>query len=229
MIQETDQFLLDWITGIVGGTTHLIAPDDTLAGNVVSLSLLEATPTLPPRNVLHQVMQIKLTYLVTIYYEQEAEAHHQLGELLFAAMEHANIEPIMEPIPLDVWVSLRAKPRPAFRFYVYIQRERARPRAKPVLKPLVLEVSSITDLYGQVLSESDMPIMGAVVESPELGLYAKTNAAGRFHFAGVPKESYAARLRIRTKKRVVEAIVDKPTTAETPYVIRVDPLVESVR
>src|SRR5690554_1792093 len=113
MIQETDQFLIDWIKGVTGITARVITPEDTLQGNITSLCLLEATPTLPSRNMSPGVMQIRLTYLITIYHELETEAHRQLGELLFALMEHANLEPIMQPIPFNIWLSLGIKPHPA--------------------------------------------------------------------------------------------------------------------
>src|SRR5262249_23288215 len=97
---ESDARLRDWLADVLPGvTTSLSAPDGKSSGKGICLYLLEIVQSHAPSTVKRPLSQLTLRYLVSAWSEEPEEAHRMLTEVMFAAMEHAEFQVELEPIP----------------------------------------------------------------------------------------------------------------------------------
>ena len=87
--------------------------------------------------------------------------------------------------------------------------------------PLVVCTAPITGLAGVVLGPDDIPLAGARVELPALRLAVRTDAGGRFRFAGIPGgKSAPQHLRVFAKGHMLDVTADPSDLAGGSLVIR---------
>lgn len=217
--------LREWVQDVVEADVQFTPPaalaTDDENTPVVHLYLIETTPTLPPRDTIRNLLQIRQTYLVTVSRATPTTTQAHITELLFSVMQHPEFEVLNDPLPLAWWQVLQVHPRAAFRLTAYIQRERDTQPAPPVLRPMVLKSGSVHDLYGQVLSPDDLPLSGVTVRCAALNRQTTTDHNGRFSMSGV---AGSLTLDVRTGQHVTGVDVTTLTSPQKPLIIRIDPL-----
>lgn len=215
MIDEVDLRLKSWAGRIAGeAPVHLGAPDREAVERGVCLYLLELGPAPPARGGRRVPLQISVCYLVTAGAESPELAHRLLGELVFSAMEEAEFEVDLTPVPATVWAGLRIPPRPGFRVRLPVRRERPQPNVHRVRFPVVTQAVPAEALLGCVVGPGDVPIPGALVELPGLSLVTRTDDKGCFRFPRVPPVATLGRLEVRAKGELLalgpEALASEP-------------------
>ncbi len=215
MIETVDQRLKSWVERVLGDTAvSLAAPARESVERGVGLYLLELGPAPVPRTARRPPLRLALSYLVTTGADSPERAHHLLGELVFAALDEPEFEVDLSPLPVALWAALGVVPRPAFRLKVPLERERPMPVVPRVTQPLVLRAVPSRPLVGQVLGPGEVPIPGAQVELPSMGLSVRTDARGLFRFASVPADMPLGWLEVRAKGEVLSVRPEElPTEA----------------
>lgn len=223
MTDSLRERLAEWVGSVLAtATISFASPADGQAGDGVSLYLLELAPFAPAADARRQPLQLTLRYLVTTWAAQPAGAESLLLDLAFAAMEHAEFEADFTPLPVSAWTAFGVRPRPSFILRVPARRVRPAPPVPRVRMPMVMQATPAVSLLGIVLGPDDFPMVGAYVQIPAMQLSTRTDAQGRFRFAGLPLEPRARHLRVTAKGRTQETTVDQPDSAGEPVVIRFD-------
>jgi hypothetical protein len=227
MIDQADERLEAWVLTALGKEkveVSFAVPGSSSGTRAIGLFLLEVLPAPAPRTPQRPPLQVMLRYLVTVAAQDAANAHRILGELAFAAMDTAEFEVEVEPVPAAVWTALGVPLRPCFVLRVPLRRERPQPRHPRVRFPIVLRTTPVRALVGVVVGPGDIPIMGARVDVPSMGRSVQTDAQGRFRIPGVPAKPAPSSLRVRA--RGVETSVDLGRAAgmDEPLVIHMDAL-----
>jgi Carboxypeptidase regulatory-like domain len=228
MLHDTDARIKEWAAGVLGGVEVSLAPPaNATTGEGASLYLLEICAQPPASGPRRPPLQFAARYLVTTWASREEDAHHMLGALAVSAMETPDLDLEIEPVPGATWAALGATPRPSFFLRLTVRVERPETPAPPVRRPLVLQSAPITVLHGLVLGPDDVPIAGARVELPALGLRGRTDAWGRFRFPAVPAGPRHVTVRVVARGgKTTTAEVMSPATAIEPLLIHIDPLGE---
>ena len=227
MFEQTDERLADWIANVVGPVdVSLAPPEDSQDGTGVSLYLFELIDKPPPRGIRRSPLQLALRYLITTWAEEPKEAHRMLGELVFAALDDAEMDVDLSPLPAETWQAFGIPPRPGFCLRVPVQRERPEPPTKLVREPMVLHVSPTTHLAGVLVTPDGVPLAGATIEYVSLQRTTRTDADGRFAFANILAASDPIQLRVKVKGREFIRAVEQPVSDQQPLVIEFDPLSE---
>ena len=223
MIDEIDRELKAWVGSVFDGiTVSLRAPNGELPGSGVSLYLLQVSHVQAPRGGRRRPpMQLVLSYLITTWSEDPEDGHRLLGELAFAAMDHAEYEVELDAAPLTVWTALGTAPRPSFVLRVRVQRERQQPEEKIVRVQPVLQSTVAVSVNGLVVGPGNVPLMGARVECPTLNLHTRTDAHGRFRFAALPSTP-PPELRVKAKGREQSVRADLRSLGAEGLLIRFD-------
>jgi hypothetical protein len=202
MIDQTDQSLKDWVTGVIAGVAVSFGvPAPAESGSLVNLYLLEVIPTPLARTATRAPLQVMLRYVVTAWADSPEEAHHLLGQLVFAALENPDFEVDPDPLPAATWAGLGTAPRPAFVIRVPLRLARPEPEVKYVRSLPSVQATTVTDLVGLVLGPNDIPLTDARVELVGLGRSVRTDRQGRFRFALVPDEPQKLHLLVTAKGR----------------------------
>jgi hypothetical protein len=222
MIDEVDQRLRAWVGRVLGDVSvSLDTPERTSVDAGVSLYLLELGAAPAPRTERRPPLRLTVCYLVTAGGDSPERAHRLLGELAFAAMDEADFEVELTPVPLAVWAGLGVAPRPSFRLRLPVQRVRPEPALPLVRRPLVVRaVHASEELAGYVVGPGDVPIPGALVELPSLRLSTRTDAKGAFRFPSVPTADTLGRLEVRAKGELLALGAEALATQGAPLVIR---------
>jgi len=225
LIHEVDGRLKDWVGSVLqGATVSLAAPNGQLKGSGVSLYLLQLTHRPPARGGKKRPpLQLLLRYLVTAWSEDPEDAHRMLGELVFAAMEHDEFEVEFDAAPAAIWTAFGAVPRPSFILGVPVRRERPQPEAPLVRSGVSLDSTAAVSLHGVVTGPGDLPLMGARVECPSLGLSAQTDSRGRFRFSTVPATP-PPEFRVTAKGKALTIRADSRSLSGEAFVIHFDDL-----
>lgn len=220
MIQHVDQRLKDWIKTVLDSAeVSLAAPSDAATGRGIGLYLMELADTPPARGTRRPPLQLALHYLVTAWAETPEEAHRLLGELAFAAMDSAEYEVKLDPLPVAVWTALGVAPRPSFVLKVPVQKERVEKPAPLVRVPLAVQTVGREPLHGVVVGPRDTPVMGARVELPAHGLSTRTNSSGRFLFSAIPVEPRSKVVRVQARGREISLNVELAAGGRDPLTI----------
>jgi hypothetical protein len=207
MIEQVDARLREWAAQVVPGTrVTLDAPAEDVRIDEVSVHLLELADLPPARGPQPPPRQVLLRYMVTAGGPDPAAAHACLGRLLFAAMDEPDFEVTCASVPPEYWQAAAARPRPAFMIAVAVRREVSVPDIFLVREPPTLQIGASAALEGRLVGPGDEPIADAYVELPSLRLSTRSDAAGRFAFAAVPRD--AQRLRVRARARDFDFTVE---------------------
>ena len=225
MAFESDERLRDWVASVLPGTaTSLAAPDVKSTGHGIGLYLLEIAQAHVPNTLRRPLSQLTLRYLVSAWSDEPEQAHQMLTDLMFAAMENAEFQVEVDPIPVTLWSAFNMPPRPSFVLRVPLQHERTLPHTKLVREPLKVRWVELVGFHGLLLGPGDIPLSDCRVELQALGISATTNDQGRFYFPGVPARG--------PKRFVIKAKgLELPVSSEenypdskTPLVIHFSPL-----
>ena len=218
VIDEVDQQLEAWIGEVEpsASVSFEASPAPGSDGVVVGLHLLELAELPPARGHGTPPLQVRLGYLVTTWADNAPSAHKQLGNLLFAAMEHPDYEVGFPGELGSFWTAAGVAPRASFLLAVPLRRAVEERPAKPVETPLVVSGTRVRPLVGAVVGPGDVPIADAFVEIPALSLATRSDRRGRFRFGAVPMAPHGHQLRVRAKAREfpfsVEGSDDAPVT-----------------
>jgi hypothetical protein len=219
VIEEVEARVRAWLAEAVAGADIWLDPPR--AGEQrkgVGLYLLELAEAPPPRGGSPAPLQVHLRYLVTAWAASPEAEHKLLGDLVFAALARADVEVAFRPVDAAVWRGFGIPPRAAFLLQVPLRLERKADRG-PRVRELKTRFVGSTPLVGVVLGPGDVPIAGAQVEVPDLGLSATTAWNGRFSFARVPLEGHGIRLRVSAKGEVQD-VEAAPRPSGGPFTIR---------
>jgi hypothetical protein len=225
LIDEVDGRLRAWLSDLLPGVAiSLAAPADAPAGAEVSAYLWELAPAAPIGRGRRLPLQMTLRYLVSTGGDTPEQAHNLLGRVVLAAMEQAEYEVDLAPLPAAAWAALGVRPRPAFLLCVPLRVERQAPPAHRVLQPLVVRQVEMGTLAGRVLTAGDVPVAEAFVALlPGLELATSTDAEGRFRLPAVPRPSGPHQLLVRAKGFEQTYAVD---AAQQPLIIQFEPVEE---
>lgn len=221
MIDQVDGRLKEWVTKTLGRpvTVCFSSPASEPADCGVHLFLFELRDDPPARGSRRPPLQVSLRYLVTTWASAPEDAHRMLGELLFAAMADPELEVELEPLPAAFWSALGASPQPSFILRLPVRVERPEPDVQYVRHPLALWPVHTRSLQGIVLTPENVPLVGATVELPAVGLATHTDANGKFLFPTIPTEPPIQEVCVRAKGREVTVSLDA-SIGESPLVIR---------
>ncbi|MDX2161988.1 MAG: hypothetical protein SF162_11735 [bacterium] len=229
MIDQMDRELQAWVSTVTAldDDRILFTPpgaDVGARGTSVSVYLLHVVRVMTAHELPRAAptpSKIMLHYLVTVADADPFQGHRLLGQLIFAALEEADYEVDLEPLPLEAWTAFQQAPRPGFILKVPLRRERPERIPRLVTQPLDVRAVQTTDLHGIVLGPGDTPLHGAVVELPGLHLSQRTTRTGTFLFPLIPATAQKRILRIRAKGKLIEHAVEQSGTAADPVIVRV--------
>lgn len=227
MIEAIDQRLSEWVGSVLAEDIEvsLLPPARTGDKKIVGLYLKDILPSAPARGTRRPPLQVMLRYLVTAWSKSPEEAHQVLGRLLFAAMEHAEYEVDLEPIPAQVWTAFGTIPMPAFLLRLPLRVERPEKPAALIRSPIEVQQSPLGRMAGTVMGPEQIPLANARVELATHNLVARTDAKGRFSFPTVPTEPALKKVRIVARGRELFKEVDyKKINQEEPLIIHFDVL-----
>jgi hypothetical protein len=227
MIEGIDQSLSEWIASVLGEDIEvsLLPPGDPGDKKIVGLYLKDILPSAPTRGTRRPPLQVLLRYLITARAKNPQEAHHILGQLLFAAMEHPDYEVELDPIPAQVWTAFGTIPMPAFMLRLPLRVERAQKPVGLIRSPIEVRQSPLVRMEGMVMGPEETPLANARVELSTHNLVARTDVKGRFVFATVPTEPVLKKVRILARGRELFKEVDyKQTKQKEPLIIHFDVL-----
>jgi len=186
MINEADRRVREWVAAAIqGAETWLESPRAGEQRQGVGLYLLELSELPPPRGAVPVPLQIQLRYLVTAWSNSLEKEHKLLADVAFAALARSDVEVVFRPVEATLWSGFGIPPRPSFLLQVPVRIERSARRG-PKVKEVATRFVGSRRLDGLVLGPGDLPIAGARVELPSLGLSASTAPGGQFSFARVP-------------------------------------------
>ncbi|AGC48258.1 hypothetical protein MYSTI_06986 [Myxococcus stipitatus DSM 14675] len=219
MIDEVDQRLKSWVRRIAGDApVYLGVPDRETVEHGVCLYLLELGPAPLSRGGRRTPLQISVCYLVTAGADSPERAHRLLGELVFAALEEAEFEVDLTPVPAATWAGLRVAPRPGFRLRLAVRRDRPQPVVHHVRFPSVVPLAEA--LLGCVVGLGGKPVAGALVELPALSLATRTDDQGCFRFPRVPPVASVGRLEVRARGELLALGPEVLAAGPQPLLIR---------
>ncbi len=221
MIERFDHQLIGWARDIVReAEVTLLPPHLAQRGESgVSIYLFELVRAKGVQHAEPRAVRLLLRYLVTSWAEQPDKAHALLAELAFAALEHPDFEVEFSPPSEAFWRALGMPPQPSFFLQVLLSYERPGAPARAIKQPLVVQAIPTTDLFGQVLTPENVPLVGMRVELTALNRSTFTDVSGRFHFSSIPVGSSRQHLRIIGKGRELSIEVAQPWTGAEPVVI----------
>jgi len=225
---HTDERLTTFVQSVLPDVhVSLAAPSvDRIEARGVSLYLWRMRPAPPQTSRRTDVLCLNLEYLVSTWAREPADAHGMLLELAYAAMRERSFDVVLEPIETDAWLAFGIAPTPAFRLGTPSYRVVHDQRAKPVLHPLELSATALTDLAGRVHTPAGVPIANAMVEVPAIDRRARTDAGGRFRLRSLPAAPTEVRVRVVAKGQETWTNIG-PADDRADVDIELDPLEES--
>jgi len=226
MIEDVDQRLIEWLGSVLAEDIEvsLLPPKDSGDKKIVGLYLKDILPSAPTRGARRPPLQVLLRYLVTCRAQNPAEAHHILGRLLFAAMEHPEYEVELEPVPAEVWKAFGTIPMPSFTLRLPLRFERPEEPVRLIRSPIEVNQSPLVSKEGTVMGPDETPLANARVELSTHNLVARTDSKGLFFFPAVPAQPAVKKVRILARGRELFKEVDFTKTKQEPLIIHFDVL-----
>lgn len=223
VIDVIDGQLQSWIAGIVPNTpVSFAAPSDMQPDGGVNAYLFALADLPPSRNGKRAPLQFRLRYLLTTWSDDPQAGHRLLGDLTLAAMEHSEWAVSFDAPDSAFWAALRVPPRPALVLEIPLRHERPEPPVKRVRAPLVMQTAPLMSLHGVLLGPEDIPLADARIEYAPLNQSTFTDRQGHFRLPIGPPGAGPQTLRILSKGRDFEVVLDAQELAEEPFIIRVD-------
>ncbi|MEN8206777.1 MAG: Pvc16 family protein [Pseudomonadota bacterium] len=226
MIDLGDHHVGKWVNSIVkeAEVSFLPPSGQVPAKPTVNIYLFDLMPASVTRNNNRTPpLQIQLRYLVTTSAKDPVKAHKLLGDLVFAAMEHAEFDVDLEPLPATCWTALGIAPAPAFLLRMHIVREREQ-EAQRVRNVMDIKSSSLNGVNGVVVGPGEIPIANARVEFPFTGAATRTDSKGRFYLAAIPVSPDAREFLVQAKGKELSVTMKPKDMQKQPVVIHFDVL-----
>lgn len=132
-------------------------------------------------------LRMRIRFLVTS--DGSAAAAALLDRALLIAAADPHLDLVLDPIPAQTWIALRARPRVAVVVEVPVRVPRPAPPVVRVRAPLRVDQAQIGTLRGRVVGPGAVPIPGAAVRAVDLGIATRTGGDGQFTLAGVPTDT----------------------------------------
>jgi hypothetical protein len=224
MIEEIDQRLSEWITGVLSEDIEvtLLPPGDMGDKKTVGLYLKDILPSTPNRGPRRPPLQVLLRYLIFSWAKSPRDAHQMLGKLLFAAMESPGYEVDLEPIPAEFWNAFGTIPMPAFMLRLPLTVERPEQRVHLIKSPIEVTKSNLASMGGIVLGPNEIPLTNARVELSTHNLVARTDIKGRFLFSSVPTQPAKKKVCVIARGRKLFQEFDFTKIKQKPWIIHFD-------
>jgi Pvc16 N-terminal domain len=221
MIEEIDQRLTEWIRSMLTEDIEvsLLPPKGMGDKKIVGIYLKDILPSAPTRGTRRPPLQVLLRYLVTSWAKSPKDAHHILGQLLFAAMQHPEYEVELEPIPAQVWTAFGTFPMPAFMLRLPLRVERPEKSVRLIRSPIEVTKSPLASMEGMVMGPDQTPLTNARVELSTHNLVARTDVKGRFIFPTVPTKPALKKIRIIARGQELFKEVDYTKVKQEPLII----------
>ncbi len=220
-IKDLDNQITTWAKAAAKGFSISLEPPAHAEKPTVHAYLLEVVPDPPSRGARRAPLQFRARYLVTVAGEDALKSHATLSDLLFSALEHREWEVEQRSVPVSIWNGFGIAARPSFLLSATVRKELPETPAKQVREAVFLP-TTVSSLYGLVVTPDDLPVPMARVELPQLDVLTNTDSRGRFHFPRVPAEPAARLIAVTAKgrRRVYEATA--LATEEDPLLLRFD-------
>lgn len=220
MIDRIDQKLKHWAEGILDAPTVFFdLPAKDVQAHGVCIYLIELLHNRPERTLKRPPLQFTLRYMVTTWDALPEVAHRMLGELLFSAMQHADMEVDQAAVTYAAWQAMGIRPRPAFFIRIPLRKEIPEPRVPRVARPINIETLPQASLHGKVLGPGNQPIAGARVVMRAINRTVYTDSRGCFILAGVPAGPVPLALDVNAKGWQTSVTVTQTTSHQQPFVI----------
>ena len=224
MIEDVDQRLKDWVGTVLTGTAVSLSPPvDHGAEPLVGLYLLDLHPSPPAKGPRRRPLQILLRYLVTTSAEHPEAAHAMLWALVFAAMQEAEFDVDLEPVPASLWTAFGILPRPAFMLRVPLRFARPQEDVTFVQAPIEVQHLPLAGIGGVLMGPNEIPVANARVELPAHRLATRTDGQGRFWFAAVPAKPGVKHFRIQARGRDFAVETEHKAGDQEPLIIHINP------
>ncbi len=225
MIEQADQHVRDWVAKVLPGVPLSFAPPESSARDqrvhALLFGLERASGKQGPSGEPAPVT-VLARYMICVCGASEEESHEALGKLLFAALQQ-EVFSVEFPPPDDlaeIWAALGARLRPSFTLCAPVELTRRMPPA-PQVHRHEFKFPPVVPLVGVVVGPGDIPLAGAKVEIRSLGVSARTDPAGRFRFALIPRTLEAGDVVVLAKGRECRAGAIEAPRDDKPLVIRV--------
>jgi hypothetical protein len=218
-LEETTRELIGWTQEVLPGRAIVARSlGDRDCGEGVDLRLIGLAPHAAPRAVSPPLI-LTADYLVTVRAADPFVEQTGAMELLFAAMEHDEVEILLDRDVLKLCADLDLPPGPGFvlRAMVSAARRHLADRAGLVRFPLNIVSGELGVLQGSVLGPGDTPVAGAVVRVEGVDRTAQTDAFGRFRLHG-PVAGKGRPVRLNVRARGVE--IDAEVETGSPVILR---------
>ncbi len=211
MLVETDEWVCSWARDAltskkIEAEISTAAPSTTDSAHVFAYLLkLAAAPG--KRSASMKIVELELSYLVTVSDPDPAHGHLVLDSLILAAndSDHCIVE--YPELTGELWSALGVKPGPCFLLKILGRTETAKPEA-PAISEQAFEMSTMVPLRGRVINGRHGPMPNVQVSISGSRKWARTNARGEFRL-----------LRAGNSKRpliVVFGPEDRPRKLEVP-------------
>lgn len=219
MIEQVDAQVRAWLAGIAEGVEIWLDPpraNEQRKG--IGLYLVGLGELPPPRGPTPAPLQVQLRYLVTAWAPSIEAEHKLLGDVVFAALARSDWQVAFGPLDREMWHGFGVPPRAAFVLLVPLRIERTIERARRV-REIRTDFVRSGPFEGLVLGPGEIPVVGARVDFPGLGLSAATAGDGRFSFPRVPLDGRKAQLRVSARGEVQE-VVATPREGGEQFTVR---------
>ena len=163
------------------------------------------------------VLRLRVHYLITSDGSPAALALIDRALLVATADEHLGLVP--DPLPAQAWAALRVRPRVAVVVEVPVHVRRPSERVVRVRGPLRVDGVPLGTLRGRVVGPGAIPVPGAVVRMPDIGVTARTDRDGAFALDGVPA---AGQVRLLVSARGAQRWVDVPAHSPDPHTLTLE-------
>jgi hypothetical protein len=220
LLQPVHQRLCEWVASeLQGRRVRFEAPAAALqAEHCVSVHLMSLARSGAARGPQASPLEFALRFLVTVWGDDDAQAHEQLCRLAFAAMEVGDFEVDFEPLSWQAWSAFGVPPRPGFVLQLPLRKPRAARVAQRVRQLLQLTPVPMQTLVGRVLGPGDVALMEVKVTLLTLGRVARTDPDGVFRFDGVPI-GQPLRMRVQARGVMQDLTLPAMPPAGQPWVV----------
>lgn len=216
--------LADWARSVLGEgvAVNFDAPGAALAqARSVNLHLAGLTGKPTVRDGRQPVQQLELGVMVTAWGPDPLQAHQDVCDLAFAAMDSAAWQVDLDAGAGLPWAALGLAPRPALALRLTLRRQTPVVQAPRVRHPLRVAALPMQVLAGQVLGPGEQPVAQARVSCPSAGRSTQTDHLGRFRLEGLPGGAPPA-LTVAARGVVQEFPSTALAAMAQPLVLRVD-------
>ena len=208
-MESFSQFLEKWVAEVVG--KKVTVTDDFVPVTdkpQIIIFLREFTSAAPSHQYINRHLELGVHYLICADGKQSpSESNALLQSLIFAAMEHREINVDLSPPPPEFWLSLGIKARPCFNVIAKEIKERTIEKIPVVTEPVIVNAATKALLHGIVKSPNNTPMPGVEVKIAGDNITVKTDNTGRFQFEALMPEPDEKKIIVRRKQYWIEQTV----------------------